>query len=195
LQALDDLVAGVVNKLSSSGVLRNTYVFFTSDNGWETGEHRLLDGKRQFYEESIHIPLLVRGPGVAAGSTTSKLVLNADFFPTLATLAGTQPPSYVDGRSLRPVLNRRPTNWRSAILLEARYQSSTRPSAYGIRTSNGRKYIEYAGGVRELYNLRTDPYELRNTHNAATPPISLVQRLEALKVCTGNSCRAAENGP
>jgi arylsulfatase A-like enzyme len=98
-------VEGVVNKLESAGVLNNTYIFFTSDNGFERGEHRIFDGKRLPYEESIHMPLLVRGPGVAAGSTTDKLVLNTDFFPTFADLGGIQTPSYVDGRSLRPVLN------------------------------------------------------------------------------------------
>ncbi len=104
LQALDDLVEGVVNKLNNAGVMRNTYIFFTSDNGWEEGEHRIPREKNQPYEESSRVPLLVRGPGVQAGSTTSRLALNTDYFPTFTHLAGIQTPSYVDGRSLRPVL-------------------------------------------------------------------------------------------
>ena len=63
LQALDDLVEGVVSKLKRAGVLDNTYIFFTSDNGWQSGEHRITSQKRRFYEESIRMPLLVRGPG------------------------------------------------------------------------------------------------------------------------------------
>jgi arylsulfatase A-like enzyme len=194
LQALDDLVEGVVNKLESAGVLNNTYIFFTSDNGFERGEHRIFDGKRLPYEESIHMPLLVRGPGVAAGSTTDKLVLNTDFFPTFADLGGIQTPSYVDGRSLRPVLNGSATTWRNAILLETRFEGGTPKDFYGILTSDGRKYIEYAGGFRDLYNLNTDPHELSNTYNATNPPTSLAARLQDLKECAGDSCRAAENG-
>ena len=64
----------------------------------------------------------------------------------------------------------------------------------GILTSEGRKYVEYEGGVRELYNLGTDPYELTNKY-AGTPPASLASRLTALKSCSGDSCRAAEDGP
>jgi arylsulfatase A-like enzyme len=195
LQALDDLVEGVVNKLDSAGVLNNTYVFFTSDNGFEMGEHRIFDGKRQPYEESIRAPLLVRGPGVAAGAPTDKMVLNIDFFPTLADLGGTQTPSYVDGRSLRPVLDgSATTTWRTATLFETRFESGTGKNFYGIRTSGGRKYVEYGGGFRELYNLRTDPHELSNAYNATSPPTSLATRLQALKGCAGDSCRAAENG-
>ena len=197
LQALDDLVEGVVNELESAGVLNNTYIFFTSDNGFEMGEHRKFDGKRQPYEESAHAPLLVRGPGMAGGSTTGRLALNTDFFPTFTDLAGIQTPSYVDGRSLRPVLNDSATTstWRSAILFETRFESGTGKNFYAIRTNGGRKYIEYGGGFRELYNLSTDPDELFNTYNATSPPTSLAARLQALKGCAGDSCRTAENGP
>src|SRR5215204_3959437 len=62
LQALDDLIEGIVNKLNSDRVLNNTYIFFTSDNGLESGEHRIPGGKLRPYEESIRMPLLVRGP-------------------------------------------------------------------------------------------------------------------------------------
>jgi N-acetylglucosamine-6-sulfatase len=197
LQALDDLVEGVVNKLKSDGVLNNTYIFFTSDNGWESGEHRIPERKSRPYEESIHMPLLVRGPGVAAGSTTNKLALNTDFLPTFTDLAGVEAPSYVDGRSLRPVLTGRATTWRSAVLLEYRDlgDPSTSTSYYGIRTSDGSKYLEYEGGFRELYELNTDPYELSNSYDAARLPTELAARLQALKGCAGKSCAAAENGP
>jgi N-acetylglucosamine-6-sulfatase len=85
IQALDDLVAGVVGKLDSVGALENTYIVFTSDNGQNAGEHRIPDGKAQPYEENISMPLLVRGPGIEAGSTTNRLTLNTDFFPTWRT--------------------------------------------------------------------------------------------------------------
>jgi N-acetylglucosamine-6-sulfatase len=198
LQAVDELVEAVVGTLRDKGVLSSTYIFFTSDNGWHEGEHRIQQGKWRPYEEDIHMPLVVRGPGVAAGSTTYKLVLNTDYLPTFTDLAGEQIPHYVDGRSLRPVLDGSVTSWRSAILLEA---AANHSQAYrGIRTVSTntitkRKYVEYAGGARELYNLETDGYELTNSYDAAAPPTSLAMRLQALKVCAAYTCRTAEDGP
>src|SRR5215213_5101575 len=97
LQAVDDLVAGVVGKLRDKGVMGNTYIFFTSDNGWQEGEHRLDFGKWRPYEEDVRMPLVVRGPGVAAGHQSHKLVLNTDYLPTFTDLAGAQAPGYTDG--------------------------------------------------------------------------------------------------
>jgi arylsulfatase A-like enzyme len=203
LQALDDLVDGVVGKLRSAGALKNTYVVFTSDNGWQEGEHRIPEGKAWAYEQSTHMPLLIRGPGIRAGSTTHELTLNTDFFPTFADLAGIRTPDYVDGRSLRSILaGNKPAAWRTAILLERRDPHPDQlesvysgRSYYGIRTSSKMKYIEYALGPRELYDLKSDPYELTNLYDAAAPPKGLSTRLEALKRCAGDACRAAENGP
>ena len=138
------------------------------------------------------MPLLVRGPGVQAGTTTNKLTLNTDFLPTFTDFAGVTIPEYVDGRSLRPVLEGNATSWRTAILLEPR------SSIYGIRTSDGRKYIEYGDGFKEYYDLKADPYELNNTYSANSSPATLVSRLEALKGCSADAavtCRAAEGGP
>ena len=197
LQAVDELVEAVVNKLRNVGALNNTYLVFTSDNGWHHGEHRIRSGKYQPYEESIRMPLLVRGPGVQAGTTTDKLTLNTDFFPTFTDLAGITTPGYVDGRSLRPVLEgNATTSWRTAFLLERRRDVDfTDPSLYGIRTSDGKKYIEYEGGFKELYDLKTDPYELNNSYDANSAPADLVNRLQALKDCAGVTCRTAEDGP
>jgi arylsulfatase A-like enzyme len=204
LQALDDLVEGVVRELRDSGQLSNTYIVFTSDNGNHLGEHRIPIGKAQPYEESISMPLLIRGPGVAPGSSTAKLALNTDYLPTFTDLAGIQTPGYVDGRSLQPLLkgDQIPTSWRNAILLE---RAVTRSHPYpgpvpaealsGILTSDQRKYVEYEGGERELYDLAADPHELANTYAAAAPPTALASRLQKLKSCSGDSCRAAENGP
>jgi N-acetylglucosamine-6-sulfatase len=197
LQAADDLVAGVVDKLRDKGVMGNTYIFFTSDNGLHEGEHRISKGKWRPYEEDIHMPLLVRGPGVAAGHQAQKLALDTDYLPTFTSLAGAQSPPYVDGRSLKPVLKGNATAWRSAILLEAARNDVFAPHspAYrGIRTSGGTKYVEYASGNKEFYHLGRDPYELTNRYPAARPSAGLVSRLHALKTCAGNRCRAVENG-
>jgi len=205
------LVEGIYNKLQSSGQLSNTYIVFTSDNGYHLGEHRIIQGKGRPYEEDNHMPLLIRGPGVVAGSSTDKLVLNTDYFPTFTELAGIQSPSYVDGRSLQPVLTGSATNsnWRSAILLEAHQskQGGETPTYSGILTNSGTKYIEYEGDVREFYNLGAtpcdeptnnilgaDPCELTNIYNSATPPEALVTRLPELKNCADVPCRQAEGG-
>lgn len=147
------------------------------------------------------MPLLVRGPGVAAGSTTSKMALNTDYLPTFTKLAGMQILSYADGRSLKPVLKGNATTWRSAIFLEAHQtaEAGDTPAYYGIRTvdtntTTRRKYVEYSGGARELYYLKSDPYELTDRYKANSPPAALASRLKALKACTGDACRAAENG-
>lgn len=190
LQSVDELVEAVVGKLQNERVLDNTYVVFTSDNGYHHGEHRIKSGKAKPYEESIRMPLLIRGPSVQAGTSTNKLTLNTDFLPTFTDLAGVTTPGYVDGRSLRPVLEGSATTWRTAILLELR------SSILGIRTSDSRKYIEYGDGFKEYYDLNADPYELRNlVYYGEVPPTDLRTRLQALKGCAGDACRTAENGP
>ena len=199
LQAVDDLVQNVVLTLGDAGELDNTYIFFTSDNGFHHGEHRIPMQKWRPYEEDVNVPLLVRGPDVAPGSTTYKMALNTDYLPTFTRLAGAQTPAYVDGRSLRPVLRGTVTSWRSAVLLEAAAAYS--PSYRGVRTVNTggvpkRKYVEYSGGERELYELGSDPRELANRYSSSSPAAAaLAARLQKLKGCAGDTCFTSENGP
>ena len=120
--AVDDMVGDLVKALHDSGELDNTYIVFTSDNGFHLGQHRLGAGKWTPYEEDIRIPLIVRGPGVPEGETLNHLVLNNDLAPTIADLAGSETPSFVDGRSLVPLLTEEPTplrDWRQRFLIEA----------------------------------------------------------------------------
>ena len=115
--AVDEMVGALVDELEAAGELDNTYIVFTSDNGWQGGEHRIQSNKNRPYEESIHVPLLVRGPGVTAGSEVEGMVLNTDLAPTFAELAGVGFPA--DGRSLAPLMRgEEPASWRSAVLLE-----------------------------------------------------------------------------
>ncbi len=202
LQALDELVEGIVDKLRAEGELSNTYIVFTSDNGYHAGEHRRPMGKTEPYEESSHMPLLVRGPDIEAGAVTEKLAANTDYLPTFTDLAGTHTPEYVDGRSLRSVLEGSEATWRSMILLERRLEVESEysgPPFSGIVTDGRMKYVEYDNGERELYDLKADPYELTNLLHEPTPEAEakaqeLSVRLEALKSCSGDSCRAAEDG-
>jgi N-acetylglucosamine-6-sulfatase len=117
--AVDEMVASLLEELEAAGKLDDTFIFFTSDNGWLQGEHRFNMQKDRAYEESARVPLFVRGPGVLAGSKVEKLVLNTDFAPTFAELAGID--FQGDGRSLVPLLRGGEedpsSSWRSAILL------------------------------------------------------------------------------
>ena len=120
LQAVDAAVANLTATLTRNGQLQNTYIVFASDNGYHLGQHRLPAGKQTAYEEDIHIPLIVRGPGVPAGATRDEIVGNVDLAPTFATLAGVRSPAFVDGRSLVPLLRRQPAGnrWRESYLIE-----------------------------------------------------------------------------
>jgi arylsulfatase A-like enzyme len=205
LQAVDEMIDRIVTVLEESGRLGNTYLFVTSDNGFHMGQHRLRPQKATPYEEDLRVPLFVRGPGVAAGTVVSGyLTANVDLAPTLAELAGVDVPHFVEGRSLAPFLRGEPPSpaaWRQALLLEqysdegliAPSTGMTRPIFLGLRTL-GTKYVEYWTGVREMYDLVTDPYELDNIGSSVrSNAISgLSSQLRALADCVGASCRAAE---
>jgi N-acetylglucosamine-6-sulfatase len=120
--AVDDMIGDLIKALHDSGELDNTYIVFTSDNGFHLGQHRLGAGKWTPYEEDIRVPLIVRGPGVPEGETLHHMVLNNDLAPTFADLAGSEPPSFVDGRSLVPLLTEEPTplkDWRRRFVIES----------------------------------------------------------------------------
>jgi N-acetylglucosamine-6-sulfatase len=102
LRSVDDGVKLLVDTLGSLHRLRNTYIIFTSDNGFFYGEHRLLGGKFLAYEPSTHLPFLIRGPGIKPGSESGEIVGNIDIAPTILELAGVKPDKSVDGRSMKP---------------------------------------------------------------------------------------------
>lgn len=108
LQAVDDMIETLVNSLKANGQLDNTYIFFTSDNGFHLGNHRQLTGKVAPYEEEIRVSMIVRGPNVPAGKTLDHLTGNIDLAPTWAELAGAKMPDFIDGRSLVPLLGNNP---------------------------------------------------------------------------------------
>jgi N-acetylglucosamine-6-sulfatase len=196
--AVDEMVASLIQELEAVGELDNTFIFFTSDNGWEQGEHRISMEKGYPYEESARVPFFVRGPGVAAGVKTDALTLNTDFAPTLADLAGA---SFTgDGRSLTSILRgEEPSSWRSAVLLEGWGENVSigLPPEYKAVRTESHKYVEYVTGERELYDLKADPYELENVYKSADPTLvkDLKTRLDALRSCAEAGCREAEDEP
>jgi arylsulfatase A-like enzyme len=149
--SVEDLLEQIIATLDKTDELRNTYIFFTSDNGFHLGNHRLYPvGKETPYEEDIGVPLMVRGPGVPAGKVRQELVLNNDFAPTIAELAGATTPAFVDGRSFAPLLTgSAPYASRSAFLEEGwvltePLPQTIAPTYKGVHTQ---KYMftEYVG--------------------------------------------------
>jgi arylsulfatase A-like enzyme len=88
LQAVDELVEGVVQRLEARGVLDNTIIIYSADNGYHIGQHRLQPGKECGYEEDINIPLIIRGPGIAKNWTSNLITTHTDLSPTILSLIG-----------------------------------------------------------------------------------------------------------
>uniref|UniRef100_A0A663MTF8 N-acetylglucosamine-6-sulfatase n=1 Tax=Athene cunicularia TaxID=194338 RepID=A0A663MTF8_ATHCN len=120
LLSVDDLIEKLVKKLELNGELDNTYIFYTSDNGFHTGQFSLPIDKRQLYEFDIKVPLLVRGPGIKPNQTNKMLVANIDLGPTILDIAGYDlNKTQMDGMSLLPLLRGdKNVTWRSDFLVE-----------------------------------------------------------------------------
>ena len=171
LVAVDEGVGQLFEALEKVGRLENAIIVLTSDHGYWYGEHGLSVERRLAYEEAIRIPLLMRYPQrIEAGQTHDAMALTIDFAPTLLEMADADPLPGVkmDGRSLVPLLDgKTPADWRQAFRIE--YNTDTvfpRVLTMGyraIRTERW-KYIRYLDleGMDELYDLREDPYEMRN---------------------------------
>jgi arylsulfatase A-like enzyme len=194
LLSVDEGVVRIVRVLREAGVLKNTLLVFTSDNGYLEGQHRVATGKVLAYEPSIRVPLLMRGPGIPAGTHRSQLVWNGDLAPTILAATGARSPWPLDGQSLLPFVNDPTLRSGRAILLEGPPplgKLDPRPEFVGLRTSRY-KYVEWLDGEREFYDLARDPYELDNRANdpAVAGVVSqLAQRLGQLRGCSGSSCR------
>jgi N-acetylglucosamine-6-sulfatase len=184
LLAVDDAVAQIVNALTVTGQLDNTYIVFTSDNGFFHGEHRVPTGKVLLYEPSIRVPLIVRGPGIPHGQRRSQFVANIDLAPTIVAATGAQPGRVMDGRSLLQFARDPLFHSGRDLLLET-------PTYSAIRSPNW-LYAEHVTGERELYNLARDPFELfsqQNNFDYTQVKADLAQRLARLRGCSGRVCR------
>jgi N-acetylglucosamine-6-sulfatase len=164
LLALDRSVRSVVQALKARRELNRTVILYTSDNGFLWGEHR-LGGKVWPFEESTHVPLIVRTPWTASPERNNKPVLNIDLAPTIGALTGVKPGLPEDGRSLVPFLHGESTPWRHAFLEEYLGKDLLHkggPPPYVAVQTRRDLYVQYKNGWRELYNLRKDPWELNN---------------------------------
>ena len=167
VQSVDDNVGRVLKYLDESGLAKNTIVIYTSDQGFFLGEHGWYD-KRFMYEESLRTPLLVRWPGVTkAGSTDAHIVLNLDFAQTLLNAAGATEPSDMQGRSLVPLLKGdAPADWRNAMYYHYyEYPMSHKVREHhGVRTDRYKLIHFYTVDEWELFDLKTDPQEMKNVY-------------------------------
>ena len=184
LLAVDEAVKSIVDTLAARGELANTLFVFTSDNGWLQGEHRIPNGKIHPYEESIRVPLILRGPGVSTGTTSTVPAGNIDLAATVLAVAQATPGITIDGRSLLTV------SGRTALLVETGPRSNGARWYAAVRTARF-VYIEHSTGERELYDLSIDPYQLRSRHaDAAYAQVraALAEQLHRLQACAGQTC-------
>ena len=168
LSAVDDSLGRIINYLKKQGLYENTVVVFYSDNGYLIGDHGLID-KRNAYEGSVRVPLVISAPGLLPEGVTNKTVVrNLDMAPTFLDLAGVKPPTHFEGKSFLPVASGEvsPEQWQTPDFVYEYYWEWTfpmTPTTFAIRRGN-LKYIQYHGvwDMEELYDLEKDPQEMHN---------------------------------
>jgi N-acetylglucosamine-6-sulfatase len=119
LVSVDEGVKQILDQLTALGRIENTYVIFTSDNGFFFGEHRLVGGKFLAYEPSTHLPLIIRGPGIEPNTHSGQLVSTIDIAPTILELAGVKPDKSIDGVSMVPFMQDPSLRTRRPLLFES----------------------------------------------------------------------------
>ncbi|MDN5853534.1 MAG: sulfatase [Actinomycetia bacterium] len=193
LSSVDDAIARIMRSLRKSGELDNTYVIFTSDNGYFLGEFRQPIGKKLQYEPSLRTPTIMRGPGIGQGIERERAFTTIDFAPTIADMAGAVVGANVDGKSLLNTATGKPRPWLRPILTDTGAWRNKRHYGVGVLMP-GMFYGEYnePGNPRELFDLGQDPDELHNLIGSAryrgrTREMSTL--LDELRMCRGAECR------
>jgi len=188
LQAVDRAVGSLVRTLDDEGVLDETYIVFSSDNGYSLGEHRFV-GKDVLTDEALQVPLLVRGPGIAPGTTSDLPVTLVDLPATFAALTGVTPSWQVDGTSLVPTLRGEGQLFRDTTLIQTGRTLGTGWSHRGVRTERYLYGTDGADGF--LYDLLLDPDEMVNLIDDpayAGVQAALELRRRELVDCAGWTC-------
>lgn len=184
LLAVDDAIADLIDALENAGRLSNTMFIFTADNSLSGGAHRWT-AKETGWDEALHVPFVMRYDpiGQETPRVSDELVLNIDIAPTIADLVGIAAPG-AEGTSLRPLLAGTATTWRTSFGIEHLAVAADPPSYCGVRTTT-HKFIRYATGEVELYDLLADPYELESLHDdPAFDAIEAQLRAEAQAICS-----------
>ena len=193
LLSVDDAVGSVIGALSRSGELENTLIIYTSDNGFYHGEHRVRSEKILPYEAGIKVPLVMRGPGIPRNRRLNQLVGNIDLAPTILDAARATPGRLIDGRSILDIA-RDPTFEPGRELVIENGQGVNSVPMFRALRNNRFLYVQHGTtGETELYDMRKDPYQLRNVEDSDLyAPIRslLARRLRGLKRCRGERCNA-----
>ncbi len=180
VKGIDDSVGELLNYLEQEGILDDTVVIYTSDQGMFLGEHDYID-KRWIYDEALRMPFLVRYPKeIKSGSVINELVSNIDFAPTLLEYAGLSKTIEMQGDSFRGIANGNPPeNWPNRLYYRywMHMTHHDNPAHYGIRTLDYKLIFFYGlpldakdampdptPAAWEFYDLRNDPYELKNVY-------------------------------
>lgn len=199
IRSVDDQIGRVFDYLEENGLMDNTLIVYTSDQGFLLGEHGLYD-KRFMYEESFRTPLVMRLPGGARGDIV-EMVQNIDYAPTFLELAGVAVPADMQGLSLLPLLKGgHPADWRRSLY----YHFYEYPAEhmvkrhYGVRNDRW-KLIHFYNDIDqwELYDLQEDPHELRNLYGLpeyAAPRREMTEELVRLQTQYGDTLALRRNG-
>ncbi len=205
VQAIDDLIASVRRTLKATGRDRNTYIVFSSDNGYHMGEHMLLPGKQTAFDTDIRVPLIVVGPGVPAGVTDEHLVENIDLCPTFTELTGAATPVSADGHSIVPLLRGQTVDrWRTTVLVEHKGpdlapdvagdpdnepRNGPEPNSYEALRMSDSVFVLYRDGETEYYDHSTDPSEMTNSVSGLSPTQvqAYVSKIRSIKTCHSSS--------
>lgn len=170
LAAVDESTGEIVAALRNSGRLENTLFIVTADHGYFYGEHGLSTERRLAYEESIRIPLIMRCPTlIPTPRRVEQTVFSLDLAPTLLELGRAEKPQKLHGMSLVPLLDRdEPSFPKSRDVFVEYYTDTVFPRmnkmGYTALRTDRWKLIRYKDltGANELYNLKSDPYEMKN---------------------------------
>lgn len=194
LMAVDEGLGRLFDALEARGILNDTAILLTSDNGYFYGEHGLSIERRMPYEEGVRVPLLLRYPnGFPGGRKLDKFALSIDIAPTMLELAGATIGPQVQGESLLGLLNGNTEKWRDSFLIE--YVGHEQPMPWLVDTSykvirkGNFKYIHWLQhqGKDELYNLMDDPYEQHNLIDDPGSQQTLKQMKEELAQLIANA--------
>jgi arylsulfatase A-like enzyme len=188
LASLDEGIADTISALRAANELDNTLIIFTSDNGYQLGEHRHI-GKVMPYEESLRVPLLMRGPGVPAGTVRTGAVSHVDIARTIALAARATPSLRLDGRDLVPLA--RTGDWKPSTHVIGTKSGPGNWTWRGVRTQRY-TWVRWYDGFIELYDRRKDPLQRLNVASRkryAAVRKALGRQFRALKDCAGAECR------
>ncbi len=176
VEEVDAEIGRVLQALDDSGQADNTVVVFTADHGEGRGRHQMVT-KNYLYEEAEKVPLVVSCPKRmrADAKDDTHLVSGLDVMPTMCDYAGLAPPQNTRGKSLRPLLEGKPTQWRDFVPAEVAITGRM------IRTS-GYKYIAYQGDpVEQLFDMKNDPWETKNLAGESRHAATLTEHRKLLE--------------